>query len=77
MTEDFLNFDLPQNKSSIIKVIGVGGGGNNAPSARDQGGADTLPDFERNPQSAFWSIKQRQKLNIVGRVFRSFTLKYL
>jgi cell division protein FtsZ len=28
--EDLMNFDLPVNKSSIIKVIGVGGGGGNA-----------------------------------------------
>ena len=25
-----LAFDLPQNQSSVIKVIGVGGGGSNA-----------------------------------------------
>ncbi len=30
MAEELMNFDLPHNKSSIIKVIGVGGGGNNA-----------------------------------------------
>jgi cell division protein FtsZ len=30
MAEDLMNFDLPQNKSSIIKVLGIGGGGNNA-----------------------------------------------
>jgi cell division protein FtsZ len=30
MTEEIMNFDLPKNKSSIIKVIGVGGGGGNA-----------------------------------------------
>lgn len=30
MAEDLMNFDLPVNKSSIIKVIGVGGGGGNA-----------------------------------------------
>ncbi len=30
MTEDLMNFDLPVNRSSIIKVIGVGGGGSNA-----------------------------------------------
>ncbi|MBN1953244.1 MAG: cell division protein FtsZ [Bacteroidales bacterium] len=30
MNEDLMNFDLPTNKSSIIKVIGVGGGGGNA-----------------------------------------------
>ncbi len=30
MKEDLMNFDLPVNKSSIIKVIGVGGGGSNA-----------------------------------------------
>jgi cell division protein FtsZ len=30
MEEDLMNFDLPVNKSSIIKVIGVGGGGGNA-----------------------------------------------
>lgn len=28
--DDIMNFDLPQDKSSIIKVIGVGGGGSNA-----------------------------------------------
>ena len=27
---DMLNFDLPKNQSSIIKVLGVGGGGSNA-----------------------------------------------
>ena len=27
---DFLPFDLPKNKSNVIKVIGVGGGGSNA-----------------------------------------------
>jgi cell division protein FtsZ len=30
MSADLMNFDLPPNKSSIIKVIGVGGGGGNA-----------------------------------------------
>ena len=25
-----INFDLPKNKSNVIKVIGVGGGGSNA-----------------------------------------------
>ena len=30
MKEDLMNFELPVNKSSIIKVIGVGGGGSNA-----------------------------------------------
>lgn len=30
MAEELMNFDLPTNKSSIIKVIGVGGGGGNA-----------------------------------------------
>jgi cell division protein FtsZ len=30
MAEDLMNFDLPQNKSSIIKVLGIGGGGSNA-----------------------------------------------
>ena len=25
-----LQFDLPKNKSNVIKVIGVGGGGSNA-----------------------------------------------
>jgi cell division protein FtsZ len=28
--EDLMNFDLPPERSSIIKVIGVGGGGSNA-----------------------------------------------
>ncbi|MFW5656628.1 MAG: cell division protein FtsZ [Bacteroidota bacterium] len=30
MAEDLINFDLPVERSSIIKVIGVGGGGSNA-----------------------------------------------
>ena len=30
MKEDLMNFEIPQNRSSIIKVIGVGGGGSNA-----------------------------------------------
>lgn len=30
MTTDIIKFDLPKNQSSIIKVIGVGGGGSNA-----------------------------------------------
>jgi len=30
MTDDIMNFDLPLERSSIIKVIGIGGGGNNA-----------------------------------------------
>ncbi len=30
MTKDMINFDLPKNQSSIIKVMGVGGGGSNA-----------------------------------------------
>jgi len=30
MAEDIMNFDLPVERSSIIKVIGIGGGGNNA-----------------------------------------------
>ncbi len=30
MTSDIIKFDLPKNQSSIIKVIGVGGGGSNA-----------------------------------------------
>ncbi len=30
MTSDIIQFDLPKNQSSIIKVIGVGGGGSNA-----------------------------------------------
>ena len=30
MTEDLINFDIPSNQTSIIKVIGVGGGGSNA-----------------------------------------------
>jgi cell division protein FtsZ len=28
--EDLMNFDIPKNRSSIIKVLGVGGGGSNA-----------------------------------------------
>ncbi|PLX09200.1 MAG: cell division protein FtsZ, partial [Marinilabiliales bacterium] len=30
MAEEILNFELPQEQASIIKVIGVGGGGSNA-----------------------------------------------
>ncbi len=30
MKDDLINFDLPTNRSSIIKVLGVGGGGSNA-----------------------------------------------
>jgi len=30
MTDDLMNFDLPVDRSAIIKVIGVGGGGGNA-----------------------------------------------
>lgn len=30
MTDDLMNFDLPVERSSIIKVVGIGGGGNNA-----------------------------------------------
>lgn len=30
MPEEIMNFDLPVERSSIIKVLGVGGGGNNA-----------------------------------------------
>jgi len=30
MPDDLMNFDLPVERSSIIKVLGVGGGGNNA-----------------------------------------------
>ncbi|MDP4225737.1 MAG: cell division protein FtsZ, partial [Bacteroidota bacterium] len=30
MAEELINFDLPTDQSSIIKVVGVGGGGGNA-----------------------------------------------
>ena len=30
MTDDLINFDLPVDRSAIIKVVGVGGGGGNA-----------------------------------------------
>ncbi len=30
MSEELMNFELPVNKSSIIKVLGIGGGGSNA-----------------------------------------------
>ncbi|TCO04949.1 cell division protein FtsZ [Natronoflexus pectinivorans] len=30
MTDDLMNFEIPSHRSSIIKVIGVGGGGSNA-----------------------------------------------
>jgi cell division protein FtsZ len=32
MSDDIMNFDLPVERSSIIKVLGIGGGGNNAVS---------------------------------------------
>ena len=30
MSDDLMNFDLPVDRSSIIKVVGIGGGGGNA-----------------------------------------------
>jgi len=30
MSDELMNFDLPVERSSIIKVLGIGGGGNNA-----------------------------------------------
>jgi cell division protein FtsZ len=30
MPDEIMNFDLPVERSSIIKVLGIGGGGNNA-----------------------------------------------
>ena len=30
MAKEMMNFNLPKEESSIIKVIGVGGGGSNA-----------------------------------------------
>jgi cell division protein FtsZ len=30
MGEELMNFELPQNKSNLIKVLGIGGGGSNA-----------------------------------------------
>lgn len=30
MSDDLINFDLPVERSSIIKILGIGGGGNNA-----------------------------------------------
>ncbi|HPA70424.1 MAG TPA: cell division protein FtsZ, partial [Bacteroidales bacterium] len=30
MSDDLMNFDLPVDRSSIIKVLGIGGGGGNA-----------------------------------------------
>ncbi len=30
MVDEIINFDLPVERSSIIKVLGIGGGGNNA-----------------------------------------------
>jgi len=30
MEDELMNFDLPENRSSIIKVVGIGGGGSNA-----------------------------------------------
>lgn len=42
--EPMLNFDLPKNQSSIIKVVGVGGGGSNAVSHMFQQGIEGV-DF--------------------------------
>ncbi len=30
MSDELMNFDLPVERSSIIKILGIGGGGNNA-----------------------------------------------
>ncbi|MDP4204707.1 MAG: cell division protein FtsZ [Bacteroidota bacterium] len=38
MTESIMNFDLPETRGSIIKVIGVGGGGGNAVNHMHQQG---------------------------------------
>lgn len=38
MAEELINFDLPAERSSIIKVIGVGGGGSNAVNHMHQRG---------------------------------------
>ena len=42
--ESVLAFDLPKNQSSVIKVIGVGGGGSNAVNYMYENGIDGV-DF--------------------------------
>ena len=42
--ESVLAFDLPKNQSSVIKVIGVGGGGSNAVNYMFENGIDGV-DF--------------------------------
>ena len=41
---DNISFDLPKNKSNVIKVIGVGGGGSNAINHMFQAGINGV-DF--------------------------------
>lgn len=51
MTTDMINFDLPKNQSSIIKVIGVGGGGSNAVNHMFRQGIEGVNFFVCNTDS--------------------------
>ncbi len=51
MTTDMIKFDLPKNQSSIIKVIGVGGGGSNAVNHMFRQGIEGVDFFVCNTDS--------------------------
>ncbi len=51
MTTDMIKFDLPKNQSSIIKVLGVGGGGSNAVNHMFKQGIEGVDFFVCNTDS--------------------------
>lgn len=51
MTTDMIKFDLPKNQSSIIKVVGVGGGGGNAVNHMFSQGIEGVDFFVCNTDS--------------------------
>ncbi len=51
MTTDMIKFDLPKNQSSIIKVLGVGGGGSNAVNHMFSQGIEGVDFFVCNTDS--------------------------
>ncbi len=51
MTKDIIKFDLPKNQSSIIKVMGVGGGGSNAVNHMFRQGIQGVDFFVCNTDS--------------------------
>ena len=57
MSEELMNFDLPVNQSSIIKVLRIGGGGSNAINHMwEQGIKDHQIQFVNMPATARISI---------------------